>query len=175
MFVFVTFRFGKNVFRSNEFTTGTMTTVFEVVAEWNFAAPELPVDNGLFCAIVLVLLVLFIWLIARFTSSATEDIDPAEVDRRMLTAVTELKSRGELTTEEYRSIKSQLVGRLSDDSSSAGGDDSSHEDKHSKELKNSERQTAETREGTRDSDDVSMGNNPRDTEDRISEKDQNEE
>jgi len=85
-------------------------------AGWDIPALELPVDSWLFFTIVLVLLVLFIWAVTRLTTAGTEDIDPAEVDRQMLTAVSELRSRGELTNEEFRSIKGRLVERLATDS-----------------------------------------------------------
>ena len=52
-------------------------------------------------------------MIARLTTTVTDDIDPAETDRQMLTAVNELHSQGELSEEEYRSIKGRLVTRLS--------------------------------------------------------------
>lgn len=81
-------------------------------AGWDIPALELPVDSWWFFTIVLVLLVLFIWAVTRLTTATTEDIDPAEIDRQMLTAVSELRSRGELTNEEFRSIKGRLVERL---------------------------------------------------------------
>lgn len=84
-------------------------------AGWEIPALELPVDSWWFFTIVLVLLVLFIWAVTRLTTSGTEDIDPAEIDRQMLTAVSELRSRGELTNEEFRSIKGRLVERLATD------------------------------------------------------------
>ena len=73
---------------------------------------ELPLDQWWFCVVVLIVLVFVIWAVARFTTSVTKDIDPAETDRQMLTAVRDLKTQGELTDEESRSIKSRLVDRL---------------------------------------------------------------
>ena len=85
-------------------------------------------DSWLVFAIVLVTLVIFIWLIARLTARVTGDTDPAETDRQMLTAITDLHRKGDLSLEEYRSIKSQLVRRLWDpgvavqaESADAGG------------------------------------------------------
>lgn len=86
-----------------------------MLAEWDIPAIELPVDSWWFFTVVLVLLVLFIWAVTRLTTARTEDIDPAEIDRQMLTAVSELRSRGELTNEEFRSIKGRLVERLTTD------------------------------------------------------------
>lgn len=89
-----------------------------ILAEWDWTSPELPVDSWWFFAVVLVLLMVFIWAIARLTTRTTDDIDPAEIDRQMLSAVSELRSQGELSPEEFRSIKSRLVERLSPDSTS---------------------------------------------------------
>ena len=58
-------------------------------------------------------LVVLIWSIVRFVSRAHEDVDPAESDQDMLNAISELRREGDLTEDEYRSIKSQLMGRMS--------------------------------------------------------------
>ena len=58
-------------------------------------------------------LVVLIWLIVRFVSGVHEDVDPAESDQDMLNAISELRREGDLTEDEYRSIKSQLMGRMS--------------------------------------------------------------
>ena len=58
-------------------------------------------------------LVVLIWSIVRFVSRVHEDVDPAESDQDMLSAISELRREGDLTEDEYRSIKSQLVGRMS--------------------------------------------------------------
>lgn len=60
-------------------------------------------------------LVVLIWQIARFISRVHEDVDPAESDQDMLNAISELRREGDLTEDEYRSIKSQLMGRMSSD------------------------------------------------------------
>lgn len=145
-----------------------------IFGEWNLEIPDLPVDSWLFCTVVLVVLVFFIWVVARLTSSATESIDPAEVDRQMLSAVTDLKSQGELTTEEYRSIKSRLVDRLSDERGTADSADSSDEDKPPQEKKGSVDTTTETPEGTEVFDKSDTGDNPQEAEDHVSDKDQND-
>ena len=64
----------------------------------------------LFAAVCLVVL---IWSIVRFISRVHEDVDPAETDQDMLNAISELRREGDLTEDEYRSIKSQLMGRMS--------------------------------------------------------------
>ena len=57
-------------------------------------------------------LVVLIWSIVRFISRGYEDVDPAESDQDMLNAISELRREGDLTEDEYRSIKSQLMGRM---------------------------------------------------------------
>ncbi len=58
-------------------------------------------------------LVVLIWSIVRFISRVHEDVDPAEIDQDMLNSISELRREGDLTEDEYRSIKSQLMGRMS--------------------------------------------------------------
>lgn len=74
--------------------------------------PELPIDSWWFFGAVLTTLVVAIALVIRFVSSTTDDIDPVEIDRQMLSSVRELTRTGEITDDEYRSIKGQLVERL---------------------------------------------------------------
>ena len=114
------------------------------LAKWDWSSPELPVDSWWFFAVVLVVLIFFIWVVARLTATATDDMDPAEIDRQMLTAVSELRSRGEITKEEFRSIKSRLVTRLSDDTRSNDSVDLSPQDHLGKESKGTPALTTET-------------------------------
>ena len=72
--------------------------------------PEFNWWQFLFAAACLVVL---IWSIVRFISRVHEDVDPAESDQDMLNAISELRREGDLTEDEYRSIKSQLMGRMS--------------------------------------------------------------
>lgn len=65
-----------------------------------------PVAIGLCCLIVL------IWLVVRLIARVNEDTDPAAADREMLMAITELHREGDLSQDEFRSIKGQLVRRL---------------------------------------------------------------
>ncbi len=58
-------------------------------------------------------LVVLIWVIVRVTSRGNEDVDPAVSDQEMLNSISELRREGDLTEDEYRSIKSQLMGRMS--------------------------------------------------------------
>ncbi|MCA9012157.1 MAG: hypothetical protein KDB01_20535, partial [Planctomycetaceae bacterium] len=50
-------------------------------------------------------LIVLIWSIVRFVSRVHEDVDPAESDQEMLKAISELRRQGDLTEDEYRSIK----------------------------------------------------------------------
>ena len=102
-----------------------MKQVVLVLADWDWTSPELPVHEWWFFGVVLVLLIISITVVARLATAASEEIDPAEIDRQMLTAVNDLHSEGELTSEEYRSIKGRLVDRLSDQDTSSDSDTSS--------------------------------------------------
>jgi len=145
---------------------------FQQLAQWDWSVPELPVDNWWFCAAVLIVLVVSIWAIARLTASATEDIDPAETDRQMLTAVSELRSQGELTTEEFRSIKSRLVNRLSEQTVAADSDDSSHDERQRQEDEGELGQSTETPEGKTISNDDAADGVPESTEETVEKRDQ---
>lgn len=57
-------------------------------------------------------LIVVIWSIVRIISRVNEDVDPAVSDQEMLNSISEMRREGDLTEDEYRSIKSQLVGRL---------------------------------------------------------------
>ncbi|MFN9721405.1 MAG: hypothetical protein ACK58L_22125, partial [Planctomycetota bacterium] len=58
------------------------------------------------------LMVVMIWAILRFVSRVNEDVDPAEADREMLQALMDLRREGQVSEDEFRSIKGHLVGRL---------------------------------------------------------------
>ena len=60
-----------------------------------------------------VCLVIVIWLVVQLIARVNKDTDPAAADHEMLLALSELHREGDLTVEEFRSIKSQLVHRLS--------------------------------------------------------------
>ncbi len=56
--------------------------------------------------------VVVVWTIVRLISRVNEDVDPAEADREMLQALNDLRREGDLTEDEFRSIKGQITGRL---------------------------------------------------------------
>jgi hypothetical protein len=58
-------------------------------------------------------LVVVIWIIVRLVSQVNEDVDPAEADREMLQALSDLRREGDLTEDEFRLIKGQITNRLS--------------------------------------------------------------
>ena len=65
-----------------------------------------PLLIGAACVVVVV------WAIVRLVSRVNEDVDPAEADREMLQALNDLRREGDLTEDEFRSIKGQSTGRL---------------------------------------------------------------
>ncbi len=74
--------------------------------------PKWPLSSWLWFLAAMFGLTIVIWVIVRLVARVNEDTDPAEADREMLLALSELHHEGDLTPDEYRSIKSQLVGRL---------------------------------------------------------------
>ena len=67
-----------------------------------------------FFGLILAILVM-VWLIMQIRAWLTEDDDPAASDHQLLASIRDLNREGDLTDDEYRSIKSQLVHRLRDD------------------------------------------------------------
>jgi hypothetical protein len=74
---------------------------------------HLPDINWLWMLLAGAGLVVVIWGILRFVSRMNEDVDPAEADKEMLLALHDLRREGDLTEDEFRSIKGQILGRLS--------------------------------------------------------------
>ena len=67
------------------------------------------------CAYVVALIaviVVLIWVIVRVRSRYRDDDDPAATDRSMLLGLGDLHRGGDLSDEEYRSIKKRLVKRI---------------------------------------------------------------
>ena len=64
---------------------------------------------GLFVA-----LVLLVGLIVRIRAWFREETDAAADDHQLLTSVSEMHREGDLTEDEYRSIKGRLVRKLGD-------------------------------------------------------------
>lgn len=95
---------------------------------WGLRGIPIGTDSWSIFVIVLIALIIFIWLIARLVTRATEDSDPAEVDRQMLTAINDLRRKGDLPQEEFRSIKGQLIDRLKEGQTSSAATSSDNED-----------------------------------------------
>jgi len=74
---------------------------------------HLPDINWLWTLLAGAGLVVVIWGILRFVSRVNEDVDPAEADKEMLLALQDLRREGDLSEDEFRSIKGQILGRLS--------------------------------------------------------------
>lgn len=72
-----------------------------------------PLSSWMFFLAGLVGLIVLIWLVVRLIARVNEDSDPAEADRDMLLTLAELRREGDLTQEEFRSIKSRLIQRMS--------------------------------------------------------------
>ena len=81
-------------------------------AQWGRWAVPIKTDSWLVFAIVLIGLIIFVWVIVRLITRVTDDTDPAETDRQMLSTISELHRKGDLSQEEFRSIKGRLVERL---------------------------------------------------------------
>jgi len=95
---------------------------------WGIKPIPLVIESWVTFAAVLVVLIIFIWVIARLVTRMSEDSDPAETDRQMLTAINDLRRKGDLSQEEFRSIKGQLIDRLHEDPKSSASGSSDKED-----------------------------------------------
>lgn len=62
--------------------------------------------------IAAIILILLIWAILHFLSKMNEDVDPADADRQMLQALRDLRREGDLSEDEFRSIRGKLATRL---------------------------------------------------------------
>ena len=78
--------------------------------EWLEASPR---EWGLFLAAFAGLAV-GLWAFARFIAWMRDGEDNAAAEQMMLTQYTEMHRDGDLSEEEYRSIKGRLLERLSD-------------------------------------------------------------
>ena len=54
-------------------------------------------------------IVLLVWIVVRLREWFREDSDPADDSRRMLSDIREMYHEGDLSEEEYRSIKGRLI------------------------------------------------------------------
>ncbi|MFO1002037.1 MAG: hypothetical protein U0936_17015 [Planctomycetaceae bacterium] len=73
---------------------------------------QLPDFSWLPLLIAAACVVVVVWAVVRLVSRVNEDVDPAEADREMLQALNDLRREGDLTEDEFRSIKGQITGRL---------------------------------------------------------------
>ncbi len=63
---------------------------------------------------IIVAVAIAIWLIVRIRARYRDNEDPAVVDHQMLTQMVDLHREGDLSDEEYRSIKGRLIERIDD-------------------------------------------------------------
>lgn len=75
-------------------------------------------ESGLLFAGLVVVLGIGLWLVSWIRSRLADDEGSQAEDHRLLTQIADLKEQGDLSEEEYRSIKGRLVERI-DDSTSA--------------------------------------------------------
>jgi len=88
---------------------GKLVNTFENSLLWKLLNRSLWELIGLGLAILVM-----VWLIMQIRSWLTGDDDPADGDHELLMSIRDLKREGDLTDDEYRSIKSRLVNRLGD-------------------------------------------------------------
>ena len=73
---------------------------------------QLPDVSWLPLLIAATCMIVVVWVVVHLVSRVNEDVDPAEADREMLQALNDLRREGDLTEDEFRSIKGQITGRL---------------------------------------------------------------
>jgi hypothetical protein len=67
------------------------------------------------------------WVVSWIRSRLADDEGSQAVDHRLLTQIADLKEQGDLSEEEYRSIKGRLVNRIDDSMSAQGGERPAHQ------------------------------------------------
>jgi hypothetical protein len=70
---------------------------------------------------LVVLVGIGLWVVTRVRSRLADDEGSATGDHRLLSQIADLKEQGDLTEEEYRSIKGRLVERIDDSMSAPHG------------------------------------------------------
>ena len=93
-----------------------------------------------------------LWIVFWIRSRLADDEGSATEDHRLLTQIADLKEQGDLTDEEYRSIKGRLVERIDDSLSAQGGERSAHQ--VSQTVESPDSSARETREGAPESRDA---------------------
>lgn len=99
---------------SNSFFEGRVLSEFFWLSrktDW-WKLLQLPDIGWLPLLIAAACLIVVVWVVVRLVSRVNEDVDPAEADREMLQALNDLRREGDLTEDEFRSIKGQITGRL---------------------------------------------------------------
>ena len=71
-----------------------------------------------------VVLAISVWLVLRIRARYWGLEDPTAAENEMLLQLSELRREGQLTEEEYRSIKGRLVARIGESLRGQEGDDS---------------------------------------------------
>ena len=81
---------------------------------WNLLSGSVDDLLAIFAYVValIALIVVLIWAVVGVRSRYRDDDDPAATDRSMLLGLGDLHRGGDLSDEEYRSIKKRLVKRI---------------------------------------------------------------
>ena len=64
--------------------------------------------------LVALLIAVGVWMLVRVRARFRDNEDPTAADHQMLMQISNLRRQGDLSEEEYRSIKGRLVERLGD-------------------------------------------------------------
>lgn len=102
-------------------------------------------DSSLTWLGLLIVLGIGIWAITWIRSRLADDEGSPTEDHQLLTQIGDLRDQGDLTEEEYRSIKGRLVVRLEDTMSANEGKRTAHAVSGSEESQDSP--SSETNEG----------------------------
>jgi hypothetical protein len=83
-----------------------------------------------------------VWVVTWIRSRLADDEGSATEDHRLLSQIADLKQQGDLTEEEYRSIKGRLAKRIDDALSAPGGDQPVHQVSQPPESRDSDKPEA---------------------------------
>lgn len=112
-------------------------------------------DSSLLWLGLIVGLGIGIWVISWIRSRLADDEGSTTEDHQLLSQINDLRDQGDLTEEEYRSIKGRLVVRLDDNMSANEGKRTAHTVSGSDESHDSA--ASETHEGDPNSRDATNG------------------
>lgn len=100
------------------------------------------IESGFAIAALVLVIGIGLWVVSWIRSRLADDEDSATEAHRLLSQIADLKEQGDLTEEEYRSIKGRLVERIDDSMSAQGGDQPAHHVSQTTESRDSDKQEA---------------------------------